>query len=172
MKKAIGCFFELIGIIVFLVVLVIALVYFLRFQPSKKTVKPIEKPKTSFSAAPTPSPSIKHDDSTYEPEEAAEEANPSPTPETEKTDMSVTPEFKEYMDSYEAFMNDYITFMEKADSDDASLSWLLEYASMMEEYADMEEQIDAIEEDELSNADYKYYIEVMARIANRMASVN
>lgn len=76
----------------------------------------------------------------------------------------VTPEFKEAMDSYEAFFDVYCEFMKTMSDDPTNFDFLLEYADMMTQYADTMEKLDAIDEAELSPADNAYYIEVMARI--------
>ena len=48
---------------------------------------------------------------------------------------------------------------------------LSDYADMMARYADMAEQLDEIDESDLSADDYAYYIEVMGRVAARMAEI-
>ena len=81
----------------------------------------------------------------------------------------VTPEVKEALDAYEAFMNKYCDFMESYDSSD--LSAMMEYVSIMSEYADFAEKIDAMDEASMTDADYKYYIDVTARIEKRLIDV-
>ena len=76
----------------------------------------------------------------------------------------VTPEFKEAMDSYEAFFDEYCDFMQTMAEDPTDMTVLLRYADFMSQYADTMEKLDAIDETELSPADDAYYIEVMARI--------
>ena len=83
-----------------------------------------------------------------------------PTPKA----SGVTPEFKESMDSYEAFFNEYCEFMKAMSDDPTNFNYLLEYTDMLTQYADTMEKLDAIDEKELSPADDAYYIEVMARI--------
>lgn len=81
----------------------------------------------------------------------------------------VTPEFKETMDSYEAFFDEYIEFMEKYENSDDTTSMMLDLADYMEKYADFMAKIDAIDENELSEADALYYAEVSARIYAKLA---
>lgn len=81
----------------------------------------------------------------------------------------VTPEVKEALDAYEAFMNKYCDFMENYDSSD--LSAMVDYLSFMSEYADFAEKIDAMDEASMTDADYKYYIDVLARVEKRMIDV-
>ncbi len=90
-----------------------------------------------------------------------------PASATAETDENgVTIEFKEFMDSYEEFMNGYCDFMESYDASNASM--LLKYASLMEDYADFAQKTDAYNEDNLSPEDYKYYVDVMARVQKRL----
>lgn len=87
------------------------------------------------------------------------------------TANSVTPSFKEAMDSYEAFFDEYCAFMEKyADSDD-SVSMMADYAKFAARYSETMDKLDAIDEDALSPADYAYYIEVMGRINQKLMNV-
>ena len=86
----------------------------------------------------------------------------------------VTPEFKETMDGYEAFMNSYCDFMVKytdaTDSGDTSalLSMTADYASLIQQELDWMGKIDAIDENTLSPADDAYYIEVQARVSQKL----
>ena len=81
----------------------------------------------------------------------------------------VTPEFKESMDAYEKFMNEYCDFMESYNADDPTM--LVKYTKYMADYTDTMEKLDAIDETQLSAADDAYYIEVMGRINTRLAKV-
>lgn len=82
------------------------------------------------------------------------------------------PEFKEAMDSYEAFFDEYVAFMEKyAASDGSDLSLLADYASYMSTYADMMADLEAWDSEEMSPAETAYYIEVQARISQKLLSI-
>ena len=81
----------------------------------------------------------------------------------------VTPEVKEYLDAYEAFMNKYCDFMQNYDTSDFSA--LTEYLSMMQEYADFAQKVDAMDSSQMTDADYKYYIDVLARVEKRLIDV-
>ncbi len=80
----------------------------------------------------------------------------------------IRPDFKEAMDSYEAFFDEYIDFMTRYKNADNPASMLLDYTSFMKRYADTMEKLDAINEDELSSAESAYYTDVMARISAKM----
>lgn len=110
---------------------------------------PVSEPQTADSDAPVP-------------EEATETTSP---------DDGVSPEFRETMDHYEAFFNDYAAFMKKYAETDDPTSMLLDYADFLEQYTELMAELDAIEESELSAADAQYYLEVMTRINATLAEV-
>ncbi len=82
------------------------------------------------------------------------------------------PEFKEAMDSYEEFYDKYCDFMKKYAEDPSDLTMLAEYADMMSKAADMSEKFDAWDEDEMNNAELKYYLEVNNRVAQKLLEVS
>ena len=87
--------------------------------------------------------------------------------------QGVTPEFKQLMDNYEAFFDEYIAFMEKLenDSDEDDLSSLEDYFSMIEKESRIMSEMEAIDESELSDADAAYYLEVTMRIYQKLMKV-
>ena len=78
----------------------------------------------------------------------------------------VSPDFKAFMDSYESFMNKYCDFMETYDESDAAA--LMQYMSLLAEYEKMTSKVDSYNEENLSAEDYKYYVDVMARVQKRL----
>lgn len=103
-----------------------------------------------------------------EPPAAEPEADAAP----EETADTSSADFRATMDAYEAFINDYCDFMETYNSDSANaVSMLADYTTMMANYAEMSEQIEAIDTDTLSADDLAYYTEVMARVAQRLAEI-
>ena len=86
------------------------------------------------------------------------------TPEPGPAHDGVTPEFKATMDSYEAFFDEYVAFMKAVDENPGNLALLLQYAAMLERYTEAMEELDAMGEEELSDADMIYYVQTMARI--------
>ena len=87
----------------------------------------------------------------------------------------VTPEFKEMMDSYEAFMNQYCDFMVKytnatSSGDSATLlAMTADYASLVQQELDWASKIDGIDESTLSPADDAYYLEVQGRVLKKLS---
>lgn len=88
--------------------------------------------------------------------------------------QGVTPEFKQAMDNYEAFFDEYIAFMSKLgdDNDSNDLSVLGDYFSMLEKETKMLEEMEAIDESELSEADDAYYLEVTMRIYQKLMNAS
>lgn len=100
-----------------------------------------------------------------------------PTQEPEDSNSSDTlvdgmrPEFKEAMDSYEAFYDGYCDFMKEYADNPTDISLLAEYADMMSKAADMSKKFDAWDEDEMNDAELKYYLEVSNRVAQKLLEV-
>lgn len=78
----------------------------------------------------------------------------------------VTPEFKEKMDSLVAFFEEYNEFMKeyaKSDSSDV-MGALTKYTEMLTEYSDAMTALDSIDQDSLSDADEKYYLQTIVEV--------
>lgn len=82
------------------------------------------------------------------------------------------PEFKEAMDSYEDFFDEYCNFMKKYSESSDDLSLLADYTNYMSKYADTMAKLDALENEDLNDAEMKYYIEVMNRINEKLLDVS
>ena len=81
----------------------------------------------------------------------------------------VTPEFKETMDQYEAFYDEYIAFMKKYTSGEGDmLSMLTDYTAMLERLDEWTTKMDAIDENSLSPADDAYYLIVTLRVEKKL----
>ncbi len=80
----------------------------------------------------------------------------------------VTPELKAFLDSYEAYMDEYIEFMTLYKDDPSNLEYVAKYATMMAKYAEFARAVEKYDVDEMSEADQDYYIEVMTRINQKM----
>ncbi len=82
----------------------------------------------------------------------------------------VSPDFKEVMDSYEAFFDEYAAFMEKYQNSGNPTSMLMDYLSFLSRYAEAMQKLDDIDTDSLSAADRAYYTQVMLRISGKLIS--
>ena len=89
-----------------------------------------------------------------------------------KTDSGeVSADFKEMMDEYESFMDSYVDFMQRYQDSDDPTSMMTEYGEMMREYSEFTSKVNKVNTDELSAADYAYYIEVTTRVNKKLATV-
>ena len=114
------------------------------------TARPTLKP--AVSPTPTPKPT------------ARPTAKPSPAP------NGVRPEVKEALDSYEAFMDEYIAFMARfeAAEGDSLLALLGDYYAMLLRYEEMGEKLEALEEEDLNKTELAYYLEVTNRVTQKL----
>ena len=119
----------------------------------------------------TPGPTI---DSSVAPEETVNEAtiDPTVTADTEISANGVSPDLKEVLDEYESFMDEYIAFMEKYNESNDSLEMIADYSKMLARLESVQNKIDAIDEDSLSDTDYLYYSQVMLRCSQKIANAN
>lgn len=106
---------------------------------------------------------------TAEPEETDE---PAETEEPTEEPEEVSADFKAAMDKYEAFIDEYVTFIKKYEEEGRPLSMLSEYTELMTQYTEFAETMAAYNGDNLSAADYAYYIEVMGRVSQKLLELN
>lgn len=150
-------------------------------QAAETTAEATSAPQTTEETAVSPSPtaepiSTPEPTSTPEPEETAAET-PTPEPEGDEGDTAeapltgIRPEFQATMDSYEAFYDEYCTLLEQYQENPTDLGVLAQYTEMMSKLAEMDEAFDAWDDEEMSNEELAYYLEVSARIQQRLAKV-
>lgn len=94
-----------------------------------------------------------------------------PSEEKDKLVDGMRPEFKEAMDSYEAFYDEYCDFLQEYEKNPTDLKLIMEYAGMVSKLADMEEKFEAWNDGDLNNAEMKYYLEVTNRISQKLIDV-
>lgn len=82
------------------------------------------------------------------------------------------PSFKEAMDSYEAFMNEYVEFMEKYEDNPTDLQLLADYADYMSKYAEFADDFSKWEDTEMNAAETAYYIDIQARVSKKLIEVS
>ncbi len=80
----------------------------------------------------------------------------------------IRPEFRAAMESYEAFFDEYVAFMQAADDENTSAEYLMQYTEYLAKYADAMEKLEAIDESELSPQEDVLYIETMNRISVKL----
>ena len=81
------------------------------------------------------------------------------------------PEFKEAMDSYEAFYSEYCDFMKEYKKNPTDLTLLAKYGDLMKKAVDVEAAFAAWKEDELNNEELKYYIDVNSKVMQKLVEV-
>lgn len=85
----------------------------------------------------------------------------------------IRPEFQEAMDSYEAFFDEYVSFMkeyENASQDDV-LGMMDEYTDYLKQYAETMSKMEALDDGDLSTEEALYYAEVTSRISKKLIEV-
>lgn len=100
-----------------------------------------------------------------------EGVEPEESEENSSSSDEIRPEFKEAMDSYEAFYDEYCAFMKKYNENSGDLKLLGEYSDMLEKLAEMDEKFSAWEEEDLNAAELKYYAEVNGRVTQKLLDI-
>ena len=80
-------------------------------------------------------------------------------------------DFKNAMDSYEAYMNEYIEFMKKYQANPTDVSLMGQYATVMKKYADQVDAFEKWESEDLNTAEMNYYIDVQTRVNKKLLEV-
>lgn len=108
--------------------------------------------------------------------EASSNSQTSSNESSVKSDMDsadIDPDFKAAMDSYEEFIDEYVEFMKKyKESDGKDVSLLSDYADYMRKYTEFAEDFEKWENEELTTAETAYYIEVQARVSQKLLEVS
>ena len=125
-----------------------------RYIEPEETPEPEQTPEAS--AEPTPEPT----------------AETEPAPEKEPVAAGIRPEFQKNMEDYEAFYDEYIAFMQKYSKSDNPVTMMTDYLSLMSRAEEMERSLDQIDESELSDDEYKLYIDVTTRVTNKLAKAS
>ena len=81
------------------------------------------------------------------------------------------PEFKEAMDSYEAFYDEYCAFMKEYSDNPTDVTLLSKYANMLTKLAEMDSKFEAWDSENLNDAELKYYLEVSNRITSKLLDI-
>lgn len=79
------------------------------------------------------------------------------------------PKFKDAMDAYEAFFDEYCDFMKKYnESDGSDITLLLEYTEYLRKYDEMMLAFDAWHDEEMNDTELAYYLQVQIRVNNKL----
>ena len=104
-------------------------------------------------------------------EDAAAEGSDSEETDEAVETSGVPPELKEYLDSYEAYVDEYVEFMKKYYKNPSDLSLLTNYAGMLQKMSEFDDKLEKYDTDEMSKEDYNYYMEVTLRCSQKMLNV-
>ena len=85
-----------------------------------------------------------------------------------KSADGIRPEFKEAMDSYEAFYDEYCDFMKKYNANPSDRTLLDGYMDMLDRSVEMTEKFEAWDEGEMNDEELKYYLDVNNRVSQKM----
>lgn len=80
----------------------------------------------------------------------------------------VSPDLKEFLDSYEAFADEYVSFMKEYVQSGSPTSMMQRYLSIMQRYGDFANKLEKYDESKMSPADAAYFAEVSARISKKL----
>lgn len=75
------------------------------------------------------------------------------------------------MEQYEAFFDEYVEFMQKYKDSDDTMSMLSDYADYMEEYEKTMDELEDIDEDELTEEELILYEETTLRIQKKLQEI-
>lgn len=104
--------------------------------------------------------------------EASSEVETITEAESDASNEGIRPEFKEAMDSYEQFFQEYADFMKKYSESDNQDAMLADYMDMLSKQVEVQNNLQEIDQSELNNEELKYYIEVNNRISQLLIDVS
>lgn len=108
------------------------------------------------------------------PKKEESNAQPETSPSTEDANVNngtISKEFKEAMDGYEQFMDEYVTFMKKYKENPMDISLITDYAIYMSKYAEFVKDFEEWEDEEMNDAEAAYYIAVQTRVNKKLLEV-
>lgn len=107
-------------------------------------------------------------------EPSADTEDPQPSDEDKSGELvdGMRPEFREAMDSYEAFYDEYCEFMKEYSKNPTDMTLLKKYTDFLTKTQEMEEKFEAWDDNELNDAELKYYTEVHQRIMQKLLEIS
>lgn len=82
----------------------------------------------------------------------------------------IRPEFKEAMDKYESYMNEYVNFMKQDHT--YSAAWLDQYNAVLHKYSEAMEALDKVESSSMTNEENLYYLDVLTRVNKKLLEIS
>lgn len=105
-------------------------------------------------------------------DQGASSATPEPDANASSGFTTDSVAFRQTVDAYESFMNEYVDFMVKYQSSGDVVGMAKDYATMTARYADMSEQMDSIDENSLSAEDAAYLLDAQNRVNARLLELS
>ncbi|MBR0140625.1 MAG: hypothetical protein IJM19_00060 [Ruminococcus sp.] len=93
---------------------------------------------------------------------------PPTEPPTEAPPAVISPEFKDLMDSYEAFFDQYVEIVNRYAENPLDAEIMNEYFDYLNKLTEMEKNLNSIDQKSLNAAELAYYLEVTARIEAKL----
>ena len=107
-------------------------------------------------------------------EPATQESEPNVTEivsEAESSNSGIGSDFKAAMETYEAFIDEYVAVMKRYKENPTDISVLSDYTNYISKYAELLEAFNAWNAEDLNNEDLAYYIEVQTRVSQKLIDV-
>ncbi len=92
-------------------------------------------------------------------------------PTEETTASGLRPEFKQAMDSYESFYNEYVDLLKQYKANPTDFSILTKYMSMLSQVEEIDAAFKAWDSSDMTSEELKYYLEVSARIQKKLVDL-
>jgi len=83
----------------------------------------------------------------------------------------ISSDFKAAMDSYEKFFDEYVAIMKKYANNPNDMSILADYTKYMGKYAQMMEDFEKWEDEDMNAAETAYYVQVQGRITKKLLEI-
>lgn len=131
-------------------------------EPVQEQEVPEEKAEVKQEAAAEP-----QKEAPEKTQEAQAEVSQSAPQEKEAASDGIRPEFREAMDAYEIFFDDYYDFCVKYSQSKDDMSMMMDYLNWMTESTETMEKFNEIDQESLTPAEDAYYLEVLLRIEKR-----
>lgn len=101
-----------------------------------------------------------------------ETTNSTESKSTDAITDGLRPEFKEAMDSYEAFYEEYCDFMKKYSANPTDMTLLVKYGEMLAKTEKMNSAFEKWDNEDLNNEELKYYLDVQNRVMQMLVDIS
>lgn len=132
------------------------------FEGVAKKIEKFQKNINKFKGIETSDKDAANEDTVTEKEETKSASEPL---------TGIRPEFKEALDSYEEFFDEYCNIMKKYMENPLDMNILTEYSEYLEKAEEMDKKLEALDDGEMSDEELKYYLEVTTRVTTKMLEI-